>query len=133
MCVAISTSTHSSSESVQNRHVVIAESGFFIACCMLTKARPGLCPTPTQVGPAQWRSSSTLCDRKFGNLWLPSGGSFAFLTPLVAPYWAIPRDCLNDTPLLRAMGFLVSQHGQLGARPPFPSLPLRERYLRDTL
>ena len=38
---------------------------------------------------------------------------------LVAPYCAIPRDYLSDTPLLRAMGCLVSQHGQLGAiRPP---------------
>ena len=36
---------------------------------------------------------------------------------LVAPYRAIPRDYLSDTPLLRAMGFLVSQHGQLGAIP----------------
>ena len=37
---------------------------------------------------------------------------------LVAPYRAIPRDYLSDTPLLRAMGFLVSQHDQLGAIPP---------------
>ena len=37
---------------------------------------------------------------------------------LVAPYRAIPRDYLSDTPLLRAMGFLMSQHGQLGAIPP---------------
>ena len=36
----------------------------------------------------------------------------------MAPYCAIPRDYLSDTPLLRAMGFLVSQHGQLGAIPP---------------
>ena len=42
--------------------------------------------------------------------------------PLVAPYCAIPRDYLSDTPLLRAMGFLVSQHGQLGAIPPPPFL-----------
>ena len=43
---------------------------------------------------------------------------------LVAPYCAIPRDYLSDTPLLRAMGFLVSQHGQLGAipLPPFLSV-----------
>ena len=41
---------------------------------------------------------------------------------LVAPYCAIPRDYLSDTPLLRAMGFLVSQHGQLGATPPPPFL-----------
>ena len=73
---------------------------------------------------------------------------------LVAPYCAIPRDYLSDTPLLRAMGFLVSQHGELGAIPPPPFLsvsPLEsmrsggaipppppskgvsQRYLRDTL
>ena len=33
-----------------------------------------------------------------------------------------PRDYLSDTPLLRAVGFLVSQHGQLGAIPPPPFL-----------
>ena len=44
------------------------------------------------------------------------------LVTLVAPYRAIPRDYLSDTPLLRAMGFLVSQHGQLGAIPPPPFL-----------
>ena len=32
------------------------------------------------------------------------------------------RDYLSDTPLLRAMGFLVSQHGKLGAIPPPPYL-----------
>ena len=41
---------------------------------------------------------------------------------LVAPYCAIPRDYLSDTPLLRAMGFLVSEHSQLGAIPPPPFL-----------
>ena len=75
-----------------------------------------------------------------------------WITNLVAPYCAIPRDYLSDTPLLRAMGFLVSQHGQLGAIPPSPfseRFPLGEhakwrcdtppskgvsqRYLRDTL
>ena len=40
----------------------------------------------------------------------------------MAPYCAIPRDYLSDTPALRAMGFLVSQHGQLGAIPPAPFL-----------
>ena len=40
----------------------------------------------------------------------------------VALYCAIPRDYLSDTALLRAMGFLVSQHGQLGAIPPPPFL-----------
>ena len=44
------------------------------------------------------------------------------LVGLVAPYRAIPRDYLSDTPLLRAMGFLVSQHGQKGAIPPPPFL-----------
>ena len=71
---------------------------------------------------------------------------------LVAPYCAIPRDYLSDTPLLRAMGFLVSQHGQLGAipLPPFlsvsplesmqsggaippPSKEVSQRYLCNTL
>ena len=40
----------------------------------------------------------------------------------VTPYCATPRDYLTDTPLLRAMGFLVSQHGRLGAIPPPPFL-----------
>ena len=40
----------------------------------------------------------------------------------MAPYCAIPRDYLSDTALLRAMGLLVSQHGQLGAIPPPPFL-----------
>ena len=48
--------------------------------------------------------------------------TIALLPFLVAPYCAIPRDYLSDTPLLRAMGFLVSQHGQLGAIPPPPFL-----------
>ena len=46
----------------------------------------------------------------------------ATLTNLVAPYCTIPRDYLSDTPLLRAMGFLLSQDGQLGAIPPPPFL-----------
>ena len=65
----------------------------------------------------------------------------------MAPYCAIPRDYLSDTPLLRAMGFVVSQHGQLGAIPPPPFLsvsplesirsggaipPLKRGYLSDT-
>ena len=75
-------------------------------------------------------------------------------TNLVAPYCAILRDYLSDTPLLRALGFLfflVFQHGQLGAIPPPPFLsvsPLEsmrsggaipptkgvsQRYLRDTI
>ena len=40
----------------------------------------------------------------------------------MAQYCAILRDYLSDTPLLRTMGFLVSQHGQLGAIPPPPFL-----------
>ena len=74
-----------------------------------------------------------------------------FENGLVAFYCAIPRDYLSDTPLLRAMGFLVPQHGQFGAIPPPPFLsvsPLEsmrsggailptkgvsQRYLRDTL
>ena len=71
-----------------------------------------------------------------------------FLLPiLVAPYCAIPRDYLSDTPLLRAMGFLMSQHGQLGAIPPPPfserfhigehakwtcDTPPQKEYLSDT-
>ena len=43
-------------------------------------------------------------------------------THSVAPYCAIPQEYLSDTPLLHAMGFLVSQHGQLGAIPPPPFL-----------
>ena len=53
-----------------------------------------------------------------------------FILTLVAPYCAIPRDYLSDTPLLRAMGFLVSKHGQLGAIPPPPfseRFPIGER------
>ena len=43
---------------------------------------------------------------------------------LVAPYRAIPQDYLSDTPRLRAVGFLVSRHGHLCAKPPppFPSV-----------
>ena len=68
------------------------------------------------------------------------------LGTLVAPYRTIPQDYLSDTPLLRAMGFLVSQHGQLGAIPPPPFLsvspwracevevryPPQKGYLSDT-
>ena len=49
-------------------------------------------------------------------------GEFDCVIILVAPYCAIPRDYLSDTPLFRAMGFLVSQHGQLGAISPPPFL-----------
>ena len=86
---------------------------------------------------------------------LPSCSAKTFLFTdfccVVATYCAIPRDYLSDTPPFRAMGFLVSQHGQLGAIPPPPFLsisPLEsmqsggaipptkgvsQRYLRDTL
>ena len=43
---------------------------------------------------------------------------------LVAPYCATPQDYLSDTPPLHAMGFLESQHGQLGAIPPPPFLSI---------
>ena len=59
----------------------------------------------------------------------PGVSSLLSILNLVAPYCAIPRDYLSDTPLLRAMGFLVSQHSQKGAIPPPPFLsisPLRE-------
>ena len=58
------------------------------------------------------------CLRRF----CPLGCYPETVSNLVAPYCAIPRDYLSDTPLLRAMGFLVSQHGQLGAIPPPPFL-----------
>ena len=39
----------------------------------------------------------------------------------MAPYCTIPRDYLSDTPLWRAMVFLVSQHGQFNwVRYPLP-------------
>ena len=63
--------------------------------------------------------SIVLGDAK-GLLWAVVGQGVP--SALVAPYCAIPRDYLSDTPLLRAMGFLVSQHGQLGAIPPPPFL-----------
>ena len=43
---------------------------------------------------------------------------------LVAPYCAIPRDYLSDTPLIARYGVLVSQHGQLGAIPTPPFLSI---------
>ena len=68
--------------------------------------------------------------------------AFGVLATLVVPHCAIPRDYLSDTPLFHAIGFLVSQHGHLGAIPPPPFLflsvpPWRacevsQRYLRDT-
>ena len=64
----------------------------------------------------------------------------------VAPYRVIPQHYLSDTALLRAMRFLVCQHGQLGAIPPsfsehFPlgehakwrcDTPPQKGYLSDT-
>ena len=52
------------------------------------------------------------------------GGGSTGRVDLVAPYCAIPRDYLSDTPLLHAMGFLVSQRGKLGAIPPPPFLSI---------
>ena len=73
---------------------------------------------------------------------------------LVAPYCAIPRDYLSDTPLLRAMGFFgvstwpigcdtpapFSEHFPLGEHakwrcdtPPPPSKGVSQRYLCDSL
>ena len=53
----------------------------------------------------------------------------------MAPYCAIPRDYLSDTPRsLRAMGFSASQHGQMGAIPPPPFLsvsPLESMSMRS--
>ena len=68
-------------------------------------------------------------------------------TPSGAPPQAPLEDYLSDTPPLRAMGCLVSQHDQLGAIPPALSEPFplgehgcvtppppkgSQRYLRDT-
>ena len=44
---------------------------------------------------------------------LKGGGNGKGGIRIVALHCAIPQDYLSDTPLLRAMGFLVSQHGQL--------------------
>ena len=52
---------------------------------------------------------------------------------LVAPYRAIPRDYLSDTPLLRAMGFLVSRHSQLGVIPPPPFLSVSPFWVGKTV
>ena len=64
------------------------------------------------------RSGAAFGCRSFCLLSLPGPAA------LVAPSCATPRDYLSDTPLLRAMGFLVSQHGQLGAIPPPPFLSI---------
>ena len=64
---------------------------------------------------AQRWQSQVVCRRCGKVICMPSQVVF-----LVAPYCAIPRDYLSDTPLWRAMGFLASQHGQLGAIPPPP-------------
>ena len=75
-----------------------------------------------------WNCCGSCCQKRLLN---PKNDNFIFgfaavRVPkrpfLVAPYRAIPRDYLSDTPLLRAMGVLVSQHGQWGAIPPPPFL-----------
>ena len=76
---------------------------------------------------AIWTSIWSVFDSDLGDIlaiWTPRfkiTSDLRFVI-LVAPYCAIPRDYLSDTPLLRAMGFLVSQHGRLGAIPPPPFL-----------
>ena len=95
----------------------------------------------------------------FGTDSVHAGGSYDlscgdfWYNDLSGPTLCIPRDHLGDTPLFRAMGFLVSQQGQLGAIPPPPFMsvsPLEsmrsggaipppshkgvsQPYLRDTL
>ena len=73
-----------------------------------------------------WRSISKIASEirvfKRDHFLQDSGCNPVDLVGLVAPYCAIPRDYLSDTHLLRAMGFLASQHGQLGAIPPPPFL-----------
>ena len=119
-----------------------------VACCRGGVQRGGVYDLLRHLTYGDWMSST---GPPLSCRMCPVGGG-EFIT-LVAPYCAIPRDYLSDTPLLRAMGFLVSQHGQLGAIPPPPfseRLPLGEhaecrcdtpppskrvsqRYLRDTL
>ena len=69
-----------------------------------------------------WLDIVGLCLEGVRDSWLLVLSCSIVVLVLVAPYCAIPRDYLSDTPLLRAMGFLVSQHGQLGAIPPPPFL-----------
>ena len=52
---------------------------------------------------------------------------------LVAPYCALPRDYLNDTPLSSAMGFWVSPKEKVECdTPPLACTSLQDRYLSDT-
>ena len=68
------------------------------------------------------RPRGWLKHRKSLLVWMQGQGRGESCGDLVAPYCAIPRDYLSDTPVLRAMGFLVSQHSELGAIPPPPCL-----------
>ena len=103
----------------------------------LRQARDKRVDNSFQTCPLQWQRAELLCPRGCwptegwnGDACKPQGLQHcrlalaaAYDIRLVAPYCAIPRDYLSDTPLLHAMGFLVSQHGQLGAMsPPFLSV-----------
>ena len=124
--------------------------------------RPGELEGPLPDGLSGWqsllvlqldynRSRSNACNDNPKTKYRSSLKTFRGAT-LVAPHRTITRDYLSVTPLLRAMGFLVSRHGQLGAIPPPPFLsvsPLEnmrsggalpppakgvsQRYLLDTL
>ena len=92
------------------------------------------------------------CGRKIARLWRFAAMVAASFLRLVAPYCAIPRDYLSDTPLLRAMGVLGVSTWPIGCDTPSPfsePFPLGEhanwrcdtppskwvsqRYLRATL
>ena len=100
----------------------------------LALVRNGFAPVQKRFWVVQNRLSGVLCSLHPKDLVHPSlttfetflSGQFAkTLTSqpsLVAPYCAIPRDYLRDTPLLQTVGVVVSQHGQLGAIPPPPFL-----------
>ena len=62
------------------------------------------------------------CEGLSASFSMPCCSDWTLGESLAASYCAIPRDYLSDTPLLRAIRFLVSQHGQLGAIPPPPFL-----------
>ena len=72
-----------------------------------------------------WAFSDSVGDRVFRNSFCRIPLRFGPCEGLVAPYCAIPRDYLQRyPPSLRAVGFLVSRHGQLGAIPPPPFLSI---------